>query len=105
MENLFEVRTLDQAKELLAEKGVVFDRVCMETIRETNRYTGMTIRRDGIHVYFMRGNCDVAYLTPIMGCLRIHEQPRLFCQESLDCLRELGPYEAVFYPYLSCQRY
>lgn len=95
MENLFEVRTMEQAKELLAAKGIVFDRVCMATIRETNRYTGMTTRRDGIHVYFMRGHCDVAYLTPMMGCLRIHEQPRLWDKELLDTLRNLAPYEAL----------
>ena len=97
MENVFEVRTMDQAKELLAAKGVVYDRVCMGTIRETSRYTGLTTRRDGIHVYFMLGGSDVAYLTPIMGTLRIWDEPRPWDKELLDSLRDLGPHEATFY--------
>jgi hypothetical protein len=101
----FDAHTIQDAKKILQAEGVKFDRICVETISCKDYYTGEVGRRDGIHIYFMLTcrphsdfgvelfapkECDVAYLTPGIACLTIHEKPRPWAPEFLAILRPIN---------------
>lgn len=70
----------------LKKKGIKWDRKVRDAIR-TPRYFGGEDITPGVHVYYMLGDCDVAYFTPLLGTLFIHKTPRRWAKEMLEnCL-------------------
>lgn len=65
-----------EAKKILSENGVSFERVVVDDISVRNWKSGTDIILDGVHIYFMVGSADVAYYTPIMETMRIEDEPR-----------------------------
>lgn len=72
------------AIELLAKYGIQFDRAAANTIPRWS-FSG-TVREMGDFVYFMMGDCDVAYWHSIMQTLVIHDKPRKWGKPALDNL-------------------
>lgn len=64
------VSTVSSAKEVLAAAGLQFDRMLHRPF--TSRFE----RQPSIHIYFMQGDCDVGYLTPMTDTLVLHDVPR-----------------------------
>jgi len=88
-----EAHTTLEAKEILIKEKIQYDRICVEMVPSLDRYTGKIVHRDGIHVYFMLKDYDVAYFTPLMKCLGIHDEPRPWDYEIMENLRELKEHE------------
>jgi hypothetical protein len=65
----------EEAIGYLAERGIKWARLVVDVSRSMDRH-GRVIEQEGIHHYFMRGNSDVAYVTPALNSMRIHATPR-----------------------------
>jgi hypothetical protein len=78
------VSCLGEAKRILEEKGIKYDRVIVSKIYRNSWTTGLPTSEGGIHQYFMQGDCDIAYYTPTMGWLLINNKPRKWCKEFLE---------------------
>jgi hypothetical protein len=74
---LIDVTSFAAARIVLAERGIQFDRAAQVMIVDTDGRS----RRRGPQIYFMRGNADVAFYTPIVGVLLIQAQPREWAAE------------------------
>jgi len=59
------------AIDAMADRDLKWDRMIID-IHHPNTLD----EKCGIHEYFMAGDCDLGYFTPIMGTLRIHAEPR-----------------------------
>ena len=81
MEHVLSVQTTEQAIFILREKGVVFDRgyrvdFMPEDWSKSSEHFASTFCRYGLHVYFNDGDRrNVAYFTPSMTSLTIHDVP------------------------------
>ena len=67
-----------QAEEELKKRGILFDRTFELYPKEHQTAYGYALKghQRPIHVYFMVHNSDVAYYTPDMNTLFIHDKPR-----------------------------
>lgn len=72
------------AIDAMADRDLKWDRLIIDI-----HDPGTLNEKCGIHEYFMVGDCDIAYFTPIMGTLRIHEKPRPWSREFLASTRVL----------------
>jgi hypothetical protein len=64
------------AEQRLKAKKIKWDRNWRPGIKRPRPYGYGEYEDVGVHVYFMAGDCDVAYYTPLMNTLLIHDQPR-----------------------------
>lgn len=71
------------ALELLAANGIQFDRAIHHPPSNELYGEKRISKHTGFHIYFMMGECDVAYYTPAMQSLLIHEKPRQWGAETL----------------------
>lgn len=84
-----------EAHEWLELFHIEWDRVCVDWMTERKYHYAhgwQTVRKDGIHRYFMKGDCDVAYYTPMMQTLHINAVPRRWAPESLMRTRNVYLY-------------
>lgn len=80
--------TFGEAKGILASKGVSFDRAITDDLPRFDFRAGR-VMGDGIHVYFMVGGADVAYYTPLMRALHVHDEgPRPWHPDVLEGTHE-----------------
>ena len=77
---------LDRADafDALADRDLKWDRLIIDI-----HAPGTLDEKCGIHEYFMVGDCDIAYYTPIMKTLHIHAEPRPWSQQFLASTRVL----------------
>jgi len=90
-----EAHTILEAKEILGKEKVQYDRICVDKLPSRDWTRGEIVYRDGIHVYFMLKDSDVAYFSPLMRCLGIHDEPREWDHEMTESLRELRENEII----------
>jgi len=83
------VPSLSAAKEHLAKIGIRYDRIISDSVRSTDWYSGREKVTEGVHWYFMLGDCDVAYFTPLMSVLFVQDSPRKWCAEFVNAAREI----------------
>lgn len=75
---------LGDAERAIAEHGLTFDRTITVPIPYRSYYGGEQRCHPGVHTYFMQGQCDIGYWTPLMSILVIHDKPRQWSDESLQ---------------------
>jgi hypothetical protein len=76
----------------LKKLGVHFDRVIVPQGFHEVYYTKEVVPYDLLHYYFMQGDCDVAYWTPIMNTLAVLKQPRLWDKKIITRSRVVNPW-------------
>ena len=80
-----------EAIQTLKSRGLFHDKVLVPQYSKNN-FNYMQgwhkIMVDGIHVHFMRDNCDIAYFTPLMKTLNILDTPRVWAIEALENAKE-----------------
>ena len=82
MQVLQNVKCIQEAQDYLADNGIKYDRVVHHPLRPQFFETSYT--RIGVHLYFMDGDQDVAYYTPIMQTLAINDKPRFWATNLLQ---------------------
>ena len=81
---LFTDVQLSDAVNLMEDRDLRWDRMIIDI-----HDPGTLDEKCGIHEYFMVGDCDIAYFTPITGTLRIHAKPRPWSPQFLASTRVL----------------
>ena len=85
--NNMTVNSLTEAMKTLIRKGIKFTDVCSSPIYErvNEGFKHRIKERPAIHTYFMNDqNQDVAYFTPCMKTLLIHESPRNWSERNIS---------------------
>lgn len=91
---VIKVNSMFEARAKLSELGIKFDRTIANVIESGRKqYTGDVIINKGIHRYFMQGDCDVAYYTPLMGLLSVLDAPRKWHEYFLANSVPVGDFE------------
>lgn len=85
---LIKVVSSHEVVDFLLEHGVTYDRVVVDHWLEKRWCAGIR-EVEGIHHYFMLGNCDVAYYTPGIKVLCIHRTPRPWSDEFLEQTKDI----------------
>ena len=83
---IINVNSLWEAQQKLAELGINYNQIANLLVPVSDGSYGYPTTIAGIHYYFMAGACDVAYYTPIMNSLFIHDAPRQWGTEMLSKL-------------------
>ncbi len=78
------IETLSNALSELKNRNIQFEKIIHFPVYRGRFYSCAEEKKDGIHLHFMVGNCDVAYYTPIMKVLFILDKPRLWDENLLN---------------------
>lgn len=79
---LFGAQSIGCAEDRLYELGLEWDIIRVDVMRSLN-WKGQVVEQRGVHMYFMKGDSDIAYYTPLMGTLHVNEAPRPWHQSLL----------------------
>lgn len=87
MKTIENILTVEDAARILKKKGIAFERKA--SVRLANPTAiGETNMKRAI-VYFIDGNCDVAFYLPVAGALLIQDAPRLWSRENFAQLETI----------------
>jgi hypothetical protein len=78
-----------EVQEVLKYRGIVWDRIVQ--LQDTVTYCGIERPNNYVGpIYFMLGNCDVAYYCRDMESLYIHGKARVWGQSVMDFFKVIG---------------